>query len=218
MQRAEEQTRRFVEELRLACDAAGLTQRDLARIVGLSPAEISRILSGRVVPRIDAAHRLVAATGHRLWLNVVPDSGPRLRDSGQLSIAEVIRAEAHPSWRVRLELPVGRAPDRRAVDMLMDKPSAAAAIEIERWLRDIQAKLRAAQLKREALAEHLERRVDLIVAAPDTRAARLALAPHASLIRAALPVTSRRAWAAIRSGEPIGGDALLWVRRTKSHG
>ena len=102
--------------------------------------------------------------------------------------------------------------------MLMDKPSAAAAIEIERWLRDIQAKLRAAQLKREALAEHLERRVDLIVAAPDTRAARLALAPHASLIRAALPVTSRRAWAAIRSGEPIGGDALLWVRRTKSHG
>ena len=38
------------------------------------------------------------------------------------------------------------------------------------------------------------------------------LQPFRELIARELPVTSRQAWARIRSGEPIGGDALLWVR------
>jgi hypothetical protein len=32
------------------------------------------------------------------------------------------------------------------------------------------------------------------------------------MIATALPLSSRQIWAAIRSGEPIGGDGLLWVR------
>jgi hypothetical protein len=86
-------------------------------------------------------------------------------------------------------------------------------IEIERGLRDFQAQLRAAQLKRVALAERLGRPVRLVIAVPDTATARRALAPHADVVASGLPVTTRAAWAAIRSGGPLAGDALLWVRQ-----
>jgi hypothetical protein len=85
-------------------------------------------------------------------------------------------------------------------------------IEIERWLRDFQAQVRRAELKRVALTERLERPVRLVLAVRDSAATRQIIAEHAGLVRSAFPVTARRAWAAIRSGEPIGGDALIWVR------
>jgi hypothetical protein len=142
-----------------------------------------------------------------------PADGIRLRDSGQLGLAELIRAAAHPIWHVSLELPVAPAPDRRAADMVLDSPVEVVVIEIERGLRDLQAQLRAAQLKRVALSERLGRPVRLVLALPDTAAAREAVAPHAAIIKSAMQITSRAAWAAIRSGTSVGGDALLWVRR-----
>jgi len=156
--------------------------------------------------------RLASGIGHRLSVRLFPADGIRLRDSGQLAVAEQIRAAAHPSWQVRLEVPVGFPPDRRAADMVLGGPDEAILVEIERGLRDFQAQLRAAQLKRVALTERLGRSVRLVIAVPDTVAARRAIAPHAEIVRSALPVSSRAAWASIRSGAALSGDALLWVR------
>jgi hypothetical protein len=97
--------------------------------------------------------------------------------------------------------------------MVLINPVEAIMLELERWLRDVQAQLRAAQLKRAALSERIGRPVRLVLGVPDTRAMRKALEPFVDLIASALPVGSRRAWACIRSGEPLGGDALLWIRR-----
>lgn len=97
--------------------------------------------------------------------------------------------------------------------MVLDGSGMTIQVEIERSLRDLQAQLRAAQLKRVALSERLDRQVRLVLALPDTAATRGAVAPHAAIIRSSLPVTSRAAWAAIRSGTSLPGDALLWVRR-----
>jgi hypothetical protein len=85
-------------------------------------------------------------------------------------------------------------------------------VEIERRPFDFQAQLRAAQLKRQALVERLNRPVNLIVAVPATPSARRMLGPHVALIGSSLPVPSRAAWAAIRAGGQVGGDVLLWVR------
>ncbi len=97
--------------------------------------------------------------------------------------------------------------------MVLGGAAEAILIEIERGLRDFQAQLRGAQLKRLALSERLSRPVRLVVAVPDSAAARRAIAPHLGIVTSGLPVTSRAAWAAIRSGGPLAGDALLWVRR-----
>ncbi|MEX1072884.1 MAG: hypothetical protein WED86_04220 [Chloroflexota bacterium] len=146
-------------------------------------------------------------------MRLYPADGIRLRDSGQLGVAELIRAAAHRSWQVRLEVPVAPPPDRRAADMVLGGVGELILVEIERGLRDFQAQFRAAQLKRVALAERFGRQVRLVIAVPDTAAARRALAPHAEIVGSGLPVTSRAAWAAVRSGGPLAGDALLWVRR-----
>ena len=201
---------RFGHELRLA--AGGLSQREIADRAGISQSHLSRVMHGRTAPTLELMIRLCAAVGHRYSFKLYPTIGVGLRDSGQLRLADMVRAQAAQSWRVRFEVPVSRSPDLRAADMVLDNARAVVLVEIERGLFDFQAQLRAAQLKRVALAELVGHRVALMIGVPDTRGARAVLAGHASLIGSALPVPSRTAWAAIRSGEAVGGDALLWIR------
>lgn len=202
---------RFGRELRVA--GMGMPQREIARRAGVSQSLVSRSTRGLVMPDLELMIRLSAAVGHRFGFKLYPADGVGLRDSGQLELAEIVRGEAHPTWRLALEVPVAPPPDRRAADMVLEHRLETIALEIERGLYDFQAQMRAAQLKRAALSERLGRSVTLVVGVPDTPAARRALHPHSPTIRAALPVSSRRAWASLRSGEPIGGDALIWIRR-----
>jgi transcriptional regulator with XRE-family HTH domain len=203
----------IAKELAIACAVAGVTQRELARRLSVSQATICRLLSGSATLHMDSADAIARACGHRLLMRVVPGDGIPLRDAGQLALARTIEGGADRRWQVRLEVPVAAPPDRRAVDVVLIGPDEVLAIEIERWLRDLQAQLRAAQLKRLALAERMGRQVRLVLAVPDTVAARRRLHPLGELLARELPVTSRTAWARIRSGEPLGGDALLWIRR-----
>jgi transcriptional regulator with XRE-family HTH domain len=203
---------RFAAELRIAATTTGTTQRFIATKAGLAQSEVSRIITGRRIPDIGVAEALARATGHRLMIKLVPAEGVRLRDAGQLELAAAIRSQSHARWRIGLEVPVGSSPDLRAADMVLDQPNEVLHIEIERWLRDFQAQIRRAQLKRVALAERLERPVRLVVAVRDSATTRRIVGDHLDLVRAAFPVGTRRAWAAIRAGEPLGGDAMIWVR------
>lgn len=107
---------------------------------------------------------------------------------------------------------MGAAPERRAVDMVLDGPAGMVAVEVERALLDLQAQLRAAQLKRTAMAERMGRSIDLVIAVPETRRNRAAVLTHRSLLASALPVPSKKIWACLRSSALVGGDGLLWVR------
>ena len=196
----------------IACATAGVTQRQLAKRLSTSQASVCRVLTGASSLRIDVADAIAEACGYRLAVNVVPGHGIRLRDSGQLDVARTIQRNAAHPWQSRLEVPVGSGTDRRAVDMLLLHPDEVIALEIERWLRDLQAQVRAGQLKRAALSERMGTTVRFILAVPDTITMRRRLEPYAALIATTFPIPSRTAWARLRSGEPVGGDALLWVR------
>ena len=147
---------------------AGLTQSQLARLAGISQGEVSKTENGSTRVGLEARCRLVAATGHELGWRLYPVATVRLRDSGQLTLAQAIIKAAHPSWHARLEVPMG-PDDRRAADLVLNGPNEVLHIEIERALVDLQAQVRAAQLKREALAERSSEPVRLILAVPDTR-------------------------------------------------
>jgi transcriptional regulator with XRE-family HTH domain len=209
---------RFGRELRIARVSAGLTQKELAIRAHVSQTFVSFVERGMRHPRWDVACRLAAACGHELGLRLNPAAGLRLRDTGQMQLAEAVARAAHATWRVRLEDPIGDG-SRRAVDIAMDHTDEIAIVEIERGLVDFQAQFRAATLKREVVARMSDRPVRLVVGVPDTVGTRRILSQHSDLIGRVLPVTSRSIWHALRNGLPIGGDGILFIatRPSRSH-
>lgn len=194
---------------------AGLTQRQLAQRAGISQQEASRAERGGERSTLETRCRLAAACGTELGWRLYPTSSVSLRDSGQLGLAQALVRKAHPRWTAHLEMPVG-AGDLRAADIVLVSDDEVIHIEVERTLVDLQAQLRAAQLKREGLATRLQRPVRLVIAVPDTRAARARIEPFADLISRSLPFTSRNIWATIRGRTAAGGDGLLFVRQRTS--
>ena len=192
---------------------AGLSQARLASLARASQTEVSKAERGLLDISLDARCRLAAACGHELGWRLYPVATVRLRDSGQLALAQTIVAVAHSSWRPQLEVPVAPG-DPRAADLVLTGPTEMIHIEIERALVDLQGQLRAAQLKREILAQRHAPPVRLVIAVPDTHATRARLAPFAQLLAQTLPTPSRRIWTALRGGEPLGGDGILFVRAT----
>lgn len=147
-----------------------------------------------------------------LSVRLFPARSVSLRDSGQLEDVGWIVAQAHQSLHRRIEAPI-RPGDPRAADLLPLGPTEALHIEVERYLVDVQAQLRAAQLKRAVLAESLPAPVRLIIAVPRTRRTTTLLATSGSVLKAALPATSAQVLRAIRLAEPLGQDGLLLLPR-----
>lgn len=206
---------RFGTELRIARVTAGLTQSALARLAQVSQQEVSKAERGATDVSLDVRCRLAAVTGHELGWRLYPVATVRLRDSGQLSVAQAIVDAAHPSWKAELEVPVARG-DARAADLVLRGPLATLHVEIERALVDFQGQLRSAQLKRQALAVAGDvRPIRLVIAVPATDATRARLRPFRELIAEALPVTSREMWRALRDGTPPDGDGILLVRASR---
>jgi transcriptional regulator with XRE-family HTH domain len=200
----------FGRELRVARMTAGLTQAEMARLAAVSQQEASKTERGAADISLEARCRLAAACGHELGWRLYPVATVRLRDSGQMALAQAIVGAAHPSWRARLEVPVAPG-DPRAADLVLAGETEIIHIEIERALVDFQAQLRSAQLKRQLLEADDERPIRLVIAVPATTRSRERLAPYTQLIGQTMPAPSRRVWRAIARGEPVGGDGILFV-------
>jgi transcriptional regulator with XRE-family HTH domain len=206
----------FGRELRIARMNAGLSQSEMASLARMTQQQASLVERGIGDASLQARCRLAAACGHELGWRLYPVATVRLRDSGQMALAQVITAAAHARWRARLEVPIAIG-EARAADLLLTSPREVIHVEIERALVDFQAQLRSAQLKRDALAAREERPIRLVIAVPDTRATKARLAPFATLIGQTLPASSSDIWQAIRTGELLENDGILFVRATR-HG
>jgi transcriptional regulator with XRE-family HTH domain len=200
---------RLADELRIARVASGMTQSQLASAAGLTQAFVSGVERAVRTPSIDAACRLAAAVGHELSIRLFPASGVPLRDSGQLEIANAIAASAHRSWHPHLELPVA-SNDRRAADLVLVGPDEVLHLEIERQIVDLQAQLRAAKLKRDALASRFVEPVRLVIVLPERRSSRDVVAKLGPLVERTMPARSAAVRRAILNGLPLGTDGILF--------
>lgn len=192
------------DELREARLRAGLRQADVARILGTSHTRISYVETGQLetFPVLDLA-RHAAVVGLRLHARLFPAGAP-LRDQAQVALLERFRRRLAPSWQIRLEAPLPIPGDQRARDMLLRHGDVTVGVEAITRLRDMQAQVRAAQLKqREGGATLLV----LLVAA--THANRRALAAAQGLISAEYQVGTRGGMMALAAGRDPGGDALV---------
>jgi transcriptional regulator with XRE-family HTH domain len=192
------------EELRGARRMIGVTQARLGAVIGVSQSEISRRERG-TARRFTGAQLAVhaAAVGLSLSVKLFPTGGA-IRDEAQARyVAEFVRRVGH-AWRVMLEAPIPLPGDLRAVDVLLRSGDIRIAVEVITRLTDVQAQVRAAQLKARDVGAT---RLLLVVAG--TRANRESLAVARPSLVGAFDTDTRRVLAELARGADPGRDAIL---------
>ncbi|HET7636085.1 MAG TPA: helix-turn-helix transcriptional regulator [Candidatus Limnocylindria bacterium] len=211
-ERAEWLSRRIGREIATARRAHGWSQRELARRAGVSQAAVSRAERGSTRCHIGLLSLVCMTSGMELSVRAFVGEDAPLRDERQLALIDSIVKRLPAAWHVALEVRVGDDPrDHRAIDAVVSSAVEVCAVEVERDLSDFQAQLRADLAMRDLLQRRETRPVRFVLAIPDTRRLRAVVRAHQPAVLASFPITSRRAWAALRTGRPIGGDALLWL-------
>src|SRR5215210_4469844 len=94
--RSRQLRQRLAEELVSTRLAAGISRREIARRLRVSPDRIARVEQGDVTAQtVDVIARLAAALGLQLGANLYPD-GDEVRDRGHLALLARFRARLSP--------------------------------------------------------------------------------------------------------------------------
>lgn len=193
-------------ELRVARIAAGMTQREIARLVGRSASHVSRVEHGRVagVYMTDlTAH--AAAVGLKPWFRLFP-AVHRPMDAPQLATLHRFRERISPAWSIAVEVPIPVDGDLRAADAIISIPDCRCLVEVITRLADWQMQVRAARLK------HRDLRTDrLILAVADTTTNRHQLRGVPESAMSDFPLRTRDAFVALRTGADPGANAIILV-------
>jgi transcriptional regulator with XRE-family HTH domain len=135
------------EELREARLAAGLTQSQVGRSIGISHTEVSRIERATTtrVP-FETLALIGAVLGQDISLRAYPNREP-IRDVAQLDLLARFRKRLPPGLTWRSEVPLAIVGDLRAWDAVVHGHGWRLPIDAETRLRDIQALSRRLALK-----------------------------------------------------------------------
>jgi transcriptional regulator with XRE-family HTH domain len=191
-------------ELRVARMTAGMRLADVARPVGTSASQLSRIERGQV-PTVGytLAVRIGAAVGLNLSVKAYP-GGHRLLDRPQLELFKRLREKASPTWLWETEVPMPIPGDLRAADSRARIPGCSLVVEIYSRLADFQSQSRAALLKKRDLKAD---RLILVVAG--SSANRRALREAGEAITASFPLGTRAVLRAFAAGHDPGADGIV---------
>jgi DNA-binding XRE family transcriptional regulator len=189
-------------ELRQARRRAGLTAQVVASVLGVSHPTVLRNERGyRGMPPILLAKH-AAVVGLRVRIKLYPD-GEALSDAGQVALIRRFREQVggHGQWA--FEVPIPRSGDQRALDAVLTVARGRIGLEFYTRLADVQAQLRAANLKKRDA--ELDR---LVVVVQATRANRRALR-EAGTVLVDFPGSGRRLLATLAAGEVPATDGVI---------
>jgi len=189
-------------ELRQARQRAGLTAQAVASALGVSHPTVLRNERGyRGMPPLLLA-RHAAVVGLRARIKLYPE-GDALWDAGQVALIRRFREYVGEQGTWAFEVPIPRPGDQRALDAVLTVPGGRIGLEFYTRLADVQAQLRAANLKKRDA--ELDR---LVVVVHATRANRRALREGATVL-AEFPGSGRRVLAALVAGEMPATDGVI---------
>ncbi len=196
----------LINELRDARLRAGLSQRSVARPLGVSRALIGAWEARTLTPGAIQLYRWGAVVGLDVSIRAFPGGSP-LRDAGQLRLLERFRRMVAAAWICRTEVPVSNDPrDRRAFDMVMARGARRVAVEVITRLVDAQGQIRPIELK--AQAAGVDRVVLVLI---DSKRSRAAVEAGRPTIEPAFPCPARVALSALRAGELPPSNAIVYV-------
>jgi len=194
---------RLAEELRTSRLAAGLSIREVARRVRVSPSRIERVEEAhQTALTLDIVSRIAPVIGLQLAASLHPNGDP-VRDRAHVALLHRFRRRLHPNLTWQAEVPMPIAGDLRAGDALIGGAFGTILVEAETRLVDLQAVERRSALKKRDLGA--ERLVLLIADTPNNRRV-LELHPE---LRERLPVSTRKCLAALGRGDDPREDALV---------
>ncbi len=192
------------DQLRTGRHVLGLTQTQVAAALRISQPEVSRRERGRssaLVGRALARH--AAAVGLKLSIKLWPVGGG-VRDAAQARYIARFVARVGRLWNVALEVPVPIAGDLRAIDVQLRTGDLRIAVEVITRLADLQAQIRAAQLKARDVGAS---RLILVIAG--TNANRAALQTVRATLVSSFDLDTRRIIAELAAGRDPGRDGII---------
>lgn len=184
--------------------AAGVSQKHIADVAGLTQSRVSRTERGqRLPPRLDELGRHCTALGLRLSLQAYPD-GRAVRDAPQLDLLRRFRLQLHPGLGWSTEVLVGSHGDQRAWDAVISG-SERVGVDAETRLYDIQAVQRRIELK---VRDSGVDRAVLLVAS--TRHNRAVLREYRGALASTFPLDTAEVMSALRAGRvPEAGGVVI---------
>jgi transcriptional regulator with XRE-family HTH domain len=197
-------SRELGDELRTGRHIIGVTQRRLGAAIGVSQGEISRRELGRsrrFVGEPLAIH--AAAVGLKLSVKLWPIGGG-VRDAAQARHVAAFVGRVGRLWNVTLEAPIPLAGDLRAVDVLLARGDRRIAVEVITRLADLQAQVRATQIKARDIGA-----ARLILVVAGTHANRRALAAGRQTLVPAFDMDTRRLILELAAGRDPGRDGII---------
>lgn len=197
-------TSTILRELQTARLDRGLAGADIARAIGISKAQYSRIERGLTTSlSIEDASTLLSAVGLELSVKAYP-SGEPLRDAAQVALLGRFRARLHRTLRFETEVPFPLPNDRRAWDAVVSGSAWRHGIEAETRPRDRQALERRLALK---LRDGDVTSMSLVLL--DSRHNRDFVRSNWDVLNERFPVAGRRALELLGAGVDPGGNAII---------
>ena len=195
---------RIGTEIGNARRAAGLSIREVARLVGVSPDTLRRLERGEArTMSLDLVARVAEVVGLELAASLHPNADPA-RDKAHLALLARMRSRLERLARWRAEVPVPIAGDLRSGDAIVGLTDGGdVLIEAETHLGDIQLIERKSAAKMRDLGA-----LRLVLLVSDTRHNREVIARHPELGER-FPIGTRACVAALRRGLDPGGDCLV---------
>lgn len=192
------------DELRTARHLLGATQKQVAAALEISQSDVSRRERGRA-PRLtgQALARHAAAVGLKLSIKLWPVGGG-VRDEAQARYIARFLSRVGAAWKIMLEAPIPKAGDLRAVDVLLIDGPARIAVEVITRLADLQAQLRAAQLKARDIGA-----TRLVIVVAGTHANRAALRAVRPTLVSSFELDARLVLAELAAGRDPRRDAII---------
>jgi len=186
----------------------GLSQAAVASAARIDRSTYSRIERG-VRPQVDfmALARIAAVLGLDIVVKTYPAGRP-IRDAGHAKRLAALVGTIRAPLRARLEVPLPRTeerPEYRAWDAVVWGNGQRTAIELETRLYDVQAQLRAINLKRR---DDPPDRFLLVLA--DTRTNRRIVADYPELFAELPRVRKARVVAALGAGVHPPSGVMFW--------
>lgn len=189
---------------------SGLSQTEVARVLGWSPSKVRRIERGQ---RASVTHEELACFASVVGLRYSGRlfvGSTRLRDATQLETITSYRSFAsRAGWQCRIEEPLPITGDLRAFDLMLRSDTARVAHEFISRLRDAQNQVRPLiQKQRDAGIG------SLILVLRDTDENRRAAREAHDVLTDLFPVPARAVLAAIREcRDPRGNGIVFWRPR-----